>query len=587
MTIADKYQFFLDHPNAGSSEAHPINGSLSWTWNKEEGKRYFRKDLATKLVFIDSTADNLQEFTPWYLLERYKDRCAIVRLLVQPECGEGYQAQATVMDADFDADRCRVDVKFSPADGYACIHDNWEREKNVLHLGTPVTLNVFRGVFEQKQCLSSVRAPQYDYGRFTQSFITNCIEPGIDEGWTLWRTFHSWQSDNDPNNPDAGEWTLSTTWIREVVNDASAPDPYGWVAKTGGGWARQVPVYLLQEEIGPGIVRRIYELSLPGDIGIDNGRYFNDIIEGFFNEYCGSLTVVSNFFGINPDGTEPDNAAYTKAKEVLQELIVYAKDDIILHDETNATVLNLNLKKMLEHVQEMFNVEYRIRDDKVYLEHYTYFLPSKRLDLTQEQWLDCLKDTFKWSYEKESLPSKELYHWQDRTDRVANSSYDFDGLPIVYGDQCNAGQGEKDHRADTVTTNIEALIQDGNPENWTITPESYVLVASSNGYVIREVGEISGEVHLNNSLSWANLHEYFHRDGRAFQFGLMNGSNTEFNSVVKIRKQVPIRIPMCCSDLQNFDPELLIVKTQLGHGEIDSATYDEPSGYLTLNLVFP
>lgn len=586
MTIADKYQFFLDHPNAGSSEAHPINGSLSWTWNKEEGKRYFRKDLATKLVFIDSTADNLQEFTPWYLLERYKDRCAIVRLLVQPECGEGYQAQATVMDADFDADRCRVDVKFGPDDAYACIHDNWERERNILQLTQPQTVNLFEGSIELSQtCISSVVANATELTRFSQTEVTNCIEQN--EGWVLWKQFYSWVSAGDPNNPDLGTWSLQTQWIRERVHDVTEPDSYGWLPVAAGGWARPVPVRLEFENIGYGIIQKQYQIAIPADIGIDNGRLLNDVILYFFSEFCGQQ-VVSNFFGINPDGTEPDNDAYTKAKAVLQEVMIFHKGDIVRHDaDENNIFLNMSLKKLLETLQEVFNVEYRIRDDKIYLEHYSYFLPNKRLDLTQEQWLDCLKDTFKWTYDKESLPSKEEYFWQDQTNMGENPSFDFDGLPIVYSEGCNAGQDSKQHRAENVTTNIEAMILDGNPENWTITSESYVLVATIGGQVVREVGAISGEVHLNATLAWANLHESFHKDGRYFQYGRMNGQNTEFNSVVKIRKQVPIRIPMCCSDLQNFDPELLIVKTQLGHGEIDSATYDEPSGYLTLNLVFP
>lgn len=590
MTIADKYQFFLEFPSAGSKEAFPVNDTIQFQWKRAEGKRYHRRELTTRLSFHNDYGENIIDFDPWYRMERNKQRCEKVKLTINAACDEAfeehYKAQATVLDGEFDAGLCKVDVKFQPDDPYACIYNNWEKERNILPLTPPVTLNVIQGTYQFSQtCMEEVPAPATDTFRFTQTIVTNCIEQN--EGWTLWKQFYSWSSSGNPQNPDDGVWSLQTQWVREFLD--TTDDPGGeWLPVSTGGYARAVAVAIDFENVGYGIVHRQYKIIFPGDIGIDNGRYLNDIIQDFWDEYCG-YPLVSNFFGINPDGTQPSNTAYTSALEDLQELVVFAKDDIIEHGgDENATLLNMSLKKLIEMLEIMFNVELRFdyTNETFYLEHYSYWTANLMLDLTAAKWLHCIQDKWAWSYNKEQVPPREKFQWEDTTDYGPALDVDFDGLPILYAQDCSSEQTDKIYRADVVTTNITKLIEDGDPENWTITPNSFVIVASSGGYILREAGAISGIVHLNGALAWANLLRDYHKWGRPLNRGIMNGQQTEFTSPKKIRKQVPIEIPMCCSELKEFDPDRIIVKTQLGHGEVETATYDDPRGTLTLELVF-
>jgi hypothetical protein len=89
---------------------------------------------------------------------------------------------------------------------------------------------------------------------------------------------------------------------------------------------------------------------------------------------------------------------------------------------------------------------------------------------------------------------------------------------------------------------------------------------------------------LNIRLGWACLHVNYWRDDRHMRDGTMNKVSTIFTNVKKLRQQIPIMLSMCCADFFTiFDPNAL-VRTQLGDGEIDEATYEEPSERLTLNL---
>lgn len=597
MTVAEKYQFFLEFPSAGTREAFPLNDVITWQWRRADNKRYHRRDLTTQLTFHNDYGANIADFDPWYIMERNKQRCEKVKLTINAKCDEAfeehYKGSASVLDGNFDAGLCKVDVKFGADDPYACIHSNWEKERNVLDYSLPKTAQIFVGsiqisgkVFIQQpgSALDSLQMASFPDTLITVGLDGTTID--LDEGWTPYRVFFYWMSNNNPNQPDDGIWSMEMQYVREFVAATEEPPGYGWIA-VDGGYARRVQTKIVVEDISYGAVRRDYEVVLPQGLGIDNGRLLNDVLLDFFSLHCAGYTLVSNFFGINPDGTQPDNEPYQRALEFLQELMIFAKGDIIRSQaDENNTLLLLTLKKLLENLEVIFNVEYRIIDDKIYLEHYSYFEPDLFLDLTAEKWLPCIQDKWAWNYAKEQIPPREVYEWEEKTDEGL-PNYDFDSRHILYSDQCIVEDAtDIIHRADIVMTNIQALIEDGNPDNWNITSSSFVLVATQDGYITQYPGAISGDVLLNGPLAWSNILEHYHKYGRPFRRGTINGEVMEFLSTKKIRKQVPIEIPMCCSELKFFDPDRMIIKTQLGHGEVESATYNDPPGKLTLELIF-
>jgi hypothetical protein len=54
-----------------------------------------------------------------------------------------------------------------------------------------------------------------------------------------------------------------------------------------------------------------------------------------------------------------------------------------------------------------------------------------------------------------------------------------------------------------------------------------------------------------------------------------------FDSIEKLRKQVPLSIPQCCQDIDYNG----IFRTELGDGLIDSAEYEQ-NGTLKVNLIY-
>lgn len=585
MTISENYKFYIEIPGLGNVEAFPVNDKLSWEWKKEDKQHFLRKDLTTKLIFMNNAKLSIQDFNRLYQLERAKDRCNKIKVTIQAKCDtafqEVYRGFATVLDGDWDVSFCRVDIKFTPDDPYTCIFDNWEKEINILNRTETQNVEIFQGSIELSPLCTAREdflGPN-DYDRYSQAIASDCID--LAEGWVVFEHHHYWTSNNNPSNPEDGYWTISTQWMREKVNDTAPPGGYGWIA-VSGGYARPVAKKLTFENIGYGVFRRKYEPLFPTGIGIDNGRFLNDVLEMFFSEYCG-FTLVSNFFGINADSTNPTNEAYTKAAEVLQEIMIFHKGDIVRHDASeNNIYLNLTLKKLLEQLIIMFNLKYEIIDDKIYLEHWSYFLPNLRLDLTTEKYEYVLDGNWKYNYLKEEVPRFERFLWEETTDLS-----DFDGIAIRYENECfSRTNPDKTYPADKVTTNIEAMLANDDLDSWTISENSFVLIATSGGYVVQDLGLLSLTPRLNAPLAWSNLQFYFYKHGRYFSRGFINNIQEEFFDIKKLRKQVPLKVRMCCSEMQNFNPSRMVVKTQLGFGEIQQANYIDPPGELTLNLIF-
>lgn len=137
---------------------------------------------------------------------------------------------------------------------------------------------------------------------------------------------------------------------------------------------------------------------------------------------------------------------------------------------------------------------------------------------------------------------------------------------------------DKTHQLDTLYTDVSYLLSGKDTSN-----DGIVIVAAPDGYIFSEVNRWSFKVNLNGHLSFPNLLYNYHQYHRPQKKGFINGRETVFKSIKRTRKQT-IVIPFACCDILQFRPQGL-VKTQLGWGEIESATYDDPNQILTLNLL--
>ena len=405
---------------------------------------------------------------------------------------------------------------------------------------------------------------------------TDETEYNAHHGWTL--VF--WQINEGSS--------VETRWAREVfIGPKPGPD---W-NDDGGKWVRNVEV--VENPNGfmdaGGTIRRTWDII---QYTITGGMKLNDVLVEMLKSYftC-QYTIVSNFFGINPDHTEPANSAYTHARDHVRDVLyLYDITDVTRakdKDQNAQGILgpdgrgNISLKRMIENLKALFNLAFVIDEttNKIRIEHISYFQDKRMLDLTQARFLPDIKGRWKYSYVKENLPLRENFEFMTKS----ATSYDFDGLPIQYDYACSnddKSNNEATIKADYIVTAIDDIVS--NPTKY--PSKGFVLVERTPyGYIVSG-NVLTNRVQRNGNLGWIRLQDYYYRWGRPQRQGIMNAEVTNFKTFRRTRKQDPIQIQLCCSDFANFNP-LDLVKTQLGWGEVVSAKYSEPGEIMTLELL--
>ena len=199
------------------------------------------------------------------------------------------------------------------------------------------------------------------------------------------------------------------------------------------------------------------------------------------------------------------------------------------------------------------------------------------LDLTREDLQYAIKHRGKFEYKKEELPKFERFSWMDD---LENSF--FDNGTIEYTGVCVDQYENKEilHAVQYISTNVDQMIR--TPDK--VQDDGFALVATVDHVILRGAPEGIQTGYVNGVLSWDWLFRYVHRWKRKKTYGLMNGVNTQFIGRPKNRSQKDVKVHICCDEIDQFSPDDL-VKTQFGWGAVESATYDEPSEILTLNLL--
>lgn len=576
--IGDKYRIEINTPGAGLAAASPVNSVLEWTYEKEQGQRFYRKKLTTPLIFENDTKNNGTDFTKLYSLERNRlTRCDKIDVIVYKKCIGGsyeqfYNGYIAPIDGDYNVDQCKVVIPVRAQDQYTCLYDFWEKDQNILNLG----LETFEsrstiGSIEYRSCTRTTLA-----FKGVPAYIgnTGCIdetEYNAHHGWTL--VF--WQINEGSS--------VETHWAREVFIGAK-PGP-DWT-DDGGKWVRTVEVTENVSDFfeAAGVWRKSWSII---QYNLTGGLKLNDVLIQMVKAlFTCNYKLVSNFFGINPDGTQHGNAAYSHSFDhVRDKLYIYDITDVQrAKDKTqNAQGVdgrgNISFKRMYENLRSIFNIDFVIDEDNTLrIEHVSYFNSKKLLDLTKPEFLEAIKGRWKYVYTKENLPIKENFEWM-----VKGADYNFDGLPIQYDASCSnddKSNNEKTIKADYFVTAVDNIVE--HPDRY--PSKGFVLVErNDNGYIISG-NVLTNRVQRNGNLGWIRLQDWYYRWDRPQPKGIMNGENVNFNSFKRTRKQDPIQIHICCADLEQFKPEDL-VRTQLGWGEVQSAKYSDPKEVMVLELL--
>jgi hypothetical protein len=595
-TVTNKYRYVVTN-RLGVLQVQPLgesNFTIDWT-RETGGKLDYKNELPSKIIFTGTAYLNLLK------LERSIYRCDYVNITVERWCGSTwvpwFTGRMSNNDGTWDLDRCQVEIKLDDIKEEQCFDDNKTTELNLLqNIGVrrTVMLNPTNITIEKVTYSSSGSGSDTDPACMNNSQWAGSGTPDS-QGWVVYNQ-HFTKSYTGGGVYDCN---TSTSWAREVTTvacGAGSPGPE-WILVEdtcpGGNqkYARPARLYnciFTIPQYGSGFEETDWNCSIIGDsatnVAIDNGVPLTDVINLFVNTFCAGKTFVSNFLQINPDVATSINYV-TGQTSKTRFITLFQKSDVKRPSVTgNATKALINWEKLFDALINMFNLRWRVVGNIIRMEHVSFFTKTQGFDLTQQKWAAYMIGKNKYTYQNEDIPAREEFKFME-------AGYgDFQGTPITYSGGC-VSQSSRDaikaYSVDKVTTDVELCLSNPQPDSKVVSDDGFVFVAAdfdgSNYFIISEPSILGGSS-LNNSLAWAQLHRDYHKWDRPLSVGVMNYQTTVFFSTKPTKKGEKITIPLCCGDV--FNPDNL-VKTVLGLGTVDKATYSFKDETLELELLYP
>jgi len=565
-SLLDTFRFTADDGISGATTVTPLNSGLKRRWEREGNTRSYRVKLSTKLLFKG------EDYT--YFRDIYDTGdCTEVTLLIENYCGgewvTWHEGVVPIFNGEYNASRCEVSFEIKPNDVYECANKAFADRDNWLDLAPRVTIKTFLGTIETITCTDETVTPP---GSLT----------------IVWYSKHCWGTGYTQSaDPDAslawrpiahnqgfigGIFEANTTWARETITSVGAPFGDGWINISGTTWVRPINVGFVTKVTGANS-SITWEAQITNAAPVSGARRLETILETVLADAgCDFDILVSNFFNINPDATNPTNDAYTYAAANFADVYFFQKSDIVRASASNdATRFTFSMKEFLNEIK-LLNVLYSITNvagvKTLRIEHYTYYDGANGLDLTTEDGGKYIVglDTFKTESE---VPNFESFAWQE--------SYrpKFLTKRITYPPACATTQGDE-RTASQLNTDFGGLNE--NPD------------AGLEGFFLMATHDVGGGEYLMNTLggeangafAWENVLPALWADGRYHPDATANVPGYVVNSVAKTREQAQITMKFCCSNA--FEASEL-VQTQLGWGEVKSAEQDTERGTLKLQLL--
>lgn len=562
---------FTANDGTGDHSVTPANRGLVRQWEREGDTRAYRLKLVTKLLF---RGDDYTYFRDLY----DAGDCEEVTLLIENKCGgewaTWHEGVVPVFTGDYNASRCEVTFEIKPNDVYECAKKGFDTRTNWLDYAESKSIKTLTGEIETLTCTanppSAPGAPtlMWFYRGCWSTGYTNSSDPDASLAWR--------PISHNQEYFLGGSFKVITTWARETVTSASLPLGAGWINISGSKWVRPVNVsasYITNPLPAFPLLEQHFEAQVVNSAPASGGRRLSDVLEAAANDVgCDFDEVVSNFFNINPDATNPSNAAYDFAAENFTDVFFFQKSDIVRASASNdATRFTFSLKEFFEEIK-LLNVFYSIENDagvkRLRIEHYTYWDGANGMDLTT---LDDGKYIVgRNSFQVESeVPNFESFSYQE------SFRDKFRTKRITYPAACATVQGDE-RTARQLCTDFGGLVE--NPD------------AGLEGFFLLATYDIGGGEYLMNTLggeangafAWENVLPALWADGRFHLGATANVAGYAVNSIKKTRQQSQITIKFCCGDA--FEASELI-NTQLGWGEVKSAVQDTERGTLKLDLL--
>jgi hypothetical protein len=538
------YQVWVSSTHITSQQVSP-KGRVAFRYKKNGDEITYSKDLSDKLTFVGAN------YTLLDVLSGYV--CEVVTITVKRQCSGSYTdfwvGKFTYLDCEVDKLAKILTVEVKSYDVVNEFKKVWEKKRNIAYTGSLLIPLVY-GTQGEYDLLDFT---QYNIG-VTSVIFSQYHDVGVDVSTYCYEgTYPAW----DRNYIGSVVPELVHYWHRITVN---APCVSGSPAPPYAG----VTWNLVQNNCGVDSTSKYARCPGTGYAVVStcpNGRILNDVLVNLFSDY----TVKSDFFGINPDATNPSNAAYTFATKYLRKLILHQKSDIKRPNSSNlatASAYNITQKSLLEDFQVLFNTRWTIVGSILRIEHASYFSGGTGLDLS------AAPQKMFFTTDKTDYVEKEYFEYMDE-----KSSELFKPYPITY----NCGEGEKKYKLQNFSTDLVFIYEKDNSE-----------VISDAGFVLLSTQIISTKYYVINDnipLSFPVLHANLHKHARLQPVGYMNDSGTpiSFFTSKKIRQQPAFTVPLCCD--VSFTPTDTITGMD-GAAELASAEYDILNDTLKVELLY-
>lgn len=481
-------------------------------------------------------------------LEAESENCTVFQVVVEVECPKGSDTWESIWEGEFSSKNWKLDkdkktITFKPVKTYDpdCIRAKWTDIYNFYNLDEVVV----KPYFLQLQLTQEI---------VTLVPVTESCDDYLPGSPPTGYCYESTQEATDPGEDTKNCIFFYHRYLQSGTCSGSTPlPPDDWNTWT------------LEDNNCPGSAPTYW--TCPAEINtivyrFRNGRLFNEALGQMITETGCGLTLKSDFFNINADGTAPSNAAYTAAEADLHHLVIFQKSDVKRHsasDPSQEPAWDVKLREILNDLALMFNVRWKAQDGVFRLEHISYFEAQAGNDYTAAK--------MERQLEQNTLEISEITKFKYRDARATDY---FKGWPIeIY---CGTGEEEKQ---------LSAFYCD---VGFALTTEGLEAVGDD-GFFLMSTYIEDTEYRLlrqNRGLSWTELHQNYHRHNMAGA-GKINNTEVTPLSIAKNRKAPRFSVTHCCDD--TFDPANYHT-TSLGEGDVVNAEWNIARDYLSPELKY-
>lgn len=249
------------------------------------------------------------------------------------------------------------------------------------------------------------------------------------------------------------------------------------------------------------------------DVDISNTYSLNEILEDIFS--CSGKSLVSNFFNINPDGTEPNNNAYDYAATNLQLIRIVQSFDIIRENALQDSFANsgkIQANKLVIDLNKFFGLQlvYDIAFDVIRWEHYTYF---------NTKGIDLIANNIDYELSKDMEVNKDIVNKESWFMGAETPSDGFYTSVIDYQNyQLNSDVNDNSIKIENLLTDVFGTFNNAEYEGDQYKKLFYLLATDGT--------EIVG---LNGSLRLRTIIQNLHSQNRPLPVGSHDGVITQFS----------------------------------------------------------